>query len=136
MQDRVILDSSVIAAIFFKESSSEKAEMAAENYNLITVDLAIAEVANVAWKRVLFFDESKEIALKALRRGIDFITSVCEVISTQKLLEDAFEIAIEDKITIYDSVFIAASESEKVPLLTTDRKLYEKIKSKRNVKLI
>jgi predicted nucleic acid-binding protein len=136
MQDRVILDSSVIAAIFFKEDSSEKAEMAAENYNLITIDLAIAEVANVAWKRVIFFDESKEIALKALRRGIDFITSVCEVISTQKLLEDAFAIAIEDKITIYDSLFIAASEREKVPLLTTDKKLYEKIKSKRNVKLI
>jgi predicted nucleic acid-binding protein len=136
MQDRVILDSSVIAAIFFKEDSSEKAEMAAENYKLITIDLAIAEVANVAWKRVIFFDESKEIALKALRRGIDFITSVCEVISTQKLLEDAFAIAIEDKITIYDSLFIAASEREKVPLLTTDKKLYEKIKSKRNVKLI
>ncbi|MGB3459060.1 MAG: type II toxin-antitoxin system VapC family toxin [Halobacteriota archaeon] len=136
MADEVILDSSVIAAIFFKEDSSEKAEMAVENYKLITVDLAIAEVANVAWKRVVFFDESKEIALKALRRGIDFITSVCEVISTRKLLEDAFEIAIEDKTTIYDSLFIAASEREKVPLLTTDGKLYEKVKSKRNVKLI
>ena len=136
MQDRVILDSSVIAAIFFKEDSSEKAEKAAENYKLITVDLAIAEVANVAWKRVMFFDESKEIALKALRRGIDFITSVCEVISTRKLLEDAFAIAIEDKITIYDSFFIAASEREKVPILTTDGKLYEKVKSKRNVKRI
>jgi len=136
MADEVILDSSVIAAIFFKEDSSEKAEMAVENYKLITVDLAIAEVANVAWKRVMFFDESKEIALKALRRSTNFITSVCEVISTQKLLEDAFAIAIEDKTTIYDSLFIAASEREKVPLLTTDGKLYEKVKSKRNVKLI
>ena len=40
------------------------------------------------------------------------------------------------KITIYDSLFIAASEREKVPLLTTDEKLYKKIKSKRRVKLI
>jgi predicted nucleic acid-binding protein len=136
MADEVILDSSVIAAIFFKEDFSEKAEMAAENYKLITVDLAIAEVANVAWKRVMFFDESKEIALKALRRSTNFITGACEVISTRKLLEDAFAIAIEDKITIYDSFFIAASEREKVPLLTTDGKLYEKVKSKRNVKRI
>ncbi len=136
MQDRVILDSSVIAAIFFKEDSSGRAETAAESYELITVDLAIAEVANVAWKRVMFFDESKEIALKALRRSTNFINGACEVISTQKLLEDAFAIAIEDKTTIYDSFFIAASEREKVPLLTTDGKLYEKVKSKRNVKLI
>jgi predicted nucleic acid-binding protein len=72
MPDRVILDSSVIAAIFFKEESSERAERVAENYRLTTVDLAIA----------------------------------------------------------------AASEREKVPLLTTDGKLYEKVKSKRSVKLI
>jgi Predicted nucleic acid-binding protein, contains PIN domain len=136
MPDRVILDTSVIAAIFFKEDSSERAETAADNYKLITVDLAIAEVANVAWKRVMFFDESKAIALKALRRSIDFITSVCEVISSQELLEDAFEIAIADKITLYDSLFIASSEREKVPLLTTDGKLYENVKSKRNVKLV
>lgn len=89
---------------FLKEESSERAERVAENYQLITGDRAIAEVANVAWKRVLFFNESKEIALKARRRGIDFIRSacmyVCEVISSQELLEDAFEIGIADKITI------------------------------------
>ena len=30
---------------------------------------------------------------------------VCEVIASQKLLKDAFEIAIEDAITIYDALF-------------------------------
>ena len=136
MPDRVILDSSVIAAIFFKEDSSGKAERAAANYELITVDLALAEVANVAWKRVVFFNEPKAVALKALRGSINLIIGACEVISTHELLEDAFEIAISDKITIYDSLFIAASERERVPLLTTDGKLYEKVKSKRSVKLI
>jgi predicted nucleic acid-binding protein len=136
MPDRVILDSGVIAAIFFKEESSERAERVAENYKLITVDIAIGEVANVAWKRVVFFNESKEITSKALRRGVDFIVGACEVIASRELIEDAFEIAIADKITIYDSLFIAASEGKKIPLLTTDGKLYEKVKSKRNVKLI
>ena len=136
MPDRAILDSSVIAAIFFREESSDRAEKAAENYELITVDLAIAEVANVAWKRVMFFHESKELALKALKKSVDFTLRVCKVISSEEVIEDAFEIAITDKITIYDSLFIAASEREKAPLLTTDAKLHEKIKSKRSVKLI
>ncbi len=136
MPDRAIFDSSAIAAIFFKEEYSERAERVAENYKLITVDLAIAEVANVAWKRVVFFNESKNVILKALKRCIDFIVGACEVITTRELIEDAFEIAISDKITIYDSIFIAASEREKVPLLTTDGKFYEKVKSKRSVKLI
>lgn len=136
MPDRVILDSGVIAAIFFKEESSDRAEKVAENYELITVDLAIAEVANVAWKRVIFFNESKEVALKAVKKSVDFILGVCKVISSQEVIEDAFEIAITDKITIYDSLFIAASEREKAPLMTTDAKLHEKVKSKRSLKLI
>ncbi len=37
------------------------------------------------------------------------------------------------KITIYDSHFTAASESEKVPLMTMDGELYEQVKSKRSV---
>ena len=86
-------------------------------------------------KEWCFFNEQKEIALKALNKSIDFM-GVCEVIVSQELLKDAFEIAIEDEITIYDALFIAASEKEKVPLLTLDRKLYERIKQKRNVKLI
>jgi len=77
MSDKVILDSSLIAAIFFKEETSERAERAVENCDLITVDLAVAEVANVAWKRVVFFNESKKITLKALKGSIDFITGVC-----------------------------------------------------------
>ena len=136
MPDRAILDSGVIAAIFFKEESSDRAEKVAENYELITLDLAIAEVANVAWKRVMFFNESKEVALKALKNSVDFILGVCRVISSQEVIEDAFEIAITDKITIYDSFFIAASEREMAPLMTTDGKLHEKVKSKRSVKLI
>jgi predicted nucleic acid-binding protein len=80
MQDKIVLDSSVIAAIFFKEEASEKAEKAAMNYTLITLDLAVAEVSNVAWKRVVFFQETNEIIFNALRKSIDFIIGACEVI--------------------------------------------------------
>jgi predicted nucleic acid-binding protein len=135
-QNKVILDSSIIAAIFFKEEASERAERAAENYSSITLDLAFVEVANVAWKRVVFFNESKEIMLKALKNSLDFISGACKVITSRELLDAAFKIAVSDKITIYDSLFIAASEREKVPLLTADGKLHEKLKKTRNIRLI
>ena len=47
MRDSVILDSSVIAAIFFKEEASERAEEALRDYKLITVSIAIEEVAKL-----------------------------------------------------------------------------------------
>jgi predicted nucleic acid-binding protein len=103
---------------------------------VLTVDLALAEVANVAWKRVVFFNESQEVALKALRTSLEFIHTACEVISSEELLEPAFQLALEDRIPIYDALFLAAAERENVPQLTRDEKLYELEKSKRNVRLV
>lgn len=41
----------------------------------------------------------------------------------------AFGISLEDnKTTFYDSLFLAATENEQVPLRTLDKKLYEKVK--------
>ena len=136
MPDRVVLDSSVIAAVFFKEEASIRAEKSAENYELLTVDIAVAEVANVAWKRVAHFNEPREITLQALKTCVDFISDVCDVITSQSLYESSFEIAVEDNITVYDALFIAASEREKVPFLTLDKKLYENLCEKRNIQLV
>ena len=136
MQNKMVLDSSVIAAIFFKEEASERSERAIENYNLITVDVAVAEVANVAWKRVVFFGESRGVTLKALKNCVSFITGVCTVITLQELVEHGFEIAVADEITLYDALFVAASEREGVPLLTLDKKLYGSLCEKRSIELI
>jgi predicted nucleic acid-binding protein len=136
MPGKIVSDSSVIAAIFFKEEASERASRVAEKFDIVTIDVAAAEIGNVAWKRVVFFNESRKNALEALKKSISFIMDVCDVINSHELLENGFEIAVAEKITFYDALFIAASEREKVPLLTLDKKLYEKLHEMRNVSLI
>lgn len=123
MPDNYILDSSIIAAIFFREKASTKAVQKIQEKDLTTVDLAMAEVANVAWKRVTIFHENEEIITEALKKSIEFINTVCKVIPTEELIEESFQIALKEKITLYDSLFLAASEKEKTPLLTLDKKL-------------
>ena len=87
MPDNYILDSSIIAAIFFREKASTKAVQKIQEKDLTTVDLAIAEVANVAWKRVTIFHENEEIITGALKKSIEFINTVCKVIPTEELIE-------------------------------------------------
>lgn len=123
MPTKYVLDSSVIAAIFFQEPSSEKAAQAVENRELVTVDLARAEVANVAWKRVTLFNEDREITTKALQMSMEFIGTSCEVIPTRELVGESFQIALKNKISFYDALFVSASLREGVPLLTLDKKL-------------
>lgn len=136
MQDNAVLDSSVIAAIFFREEASSRALRRAHECDPVTLDLAIAEVGNVAWKRVSFSGEDEEKALDALRDCLEFIGSTCTLLESSDLLEEAFEIAVQDKISFYDSLFLAAAEKVRMPLLTLDKKLYERVKERRDVRLV
>ncbi len=136
MPDEVVLDSSVIAAMFFKEDASMRALDAAAKSDLITLDLAIAEVGNVAWKQVVLCGADKDQTLVAFKKCQSFISEACELVRAEDLTIRAYNIAVETRTAFYDSLFLAAAEARQVPLLTLDRKLYEKARSTRNVRLI
>ncbi|MBO8182413.1 MAG: type II toxin-antitoxin system VapC family toxin [Archaeoglobus sp.] len=129
MPSKIVLDSNVIAAIFFREDGvSEVAEKIVEEYSsYYTLDLAIAEITNVAWKKVVFEREPVEIVKNGLEKSIEFITSVCEVVSSAELYDFAFKIAVERNLSAYDSLFVALSAKYNLPLATSDRKLFEKV---------
>jgi predicted nucleic acid-binding protein len=136
MPDEVVLDSSLIAAMFFKEDASIRALDAAAKSDLITLDLAIAEVGNVAWKQVVLCGADKDQTLVAFKKCQSFISEACELVRAEDLTIRAYNIAVETRTAFYDSLFLAAAEARQVPLLTLDRKLYEKARSTRNVQLI
>jgi predicted nucleic acid-binding protein len=129
MPDRAVLDSSVIASLFFKEEASERALEAIAECDSVTLDLAAAEVGNVAWKQVVLFGENREVALRALHNCLSFISETCDLARSLDLALEAYEIAVQSKIPFYDSLYMAAAKREGLPLLTLDRKLYEKAKT-------
>ncbi|MDD5025425.1 MAG: type II toxin-antitoxin system VapC family toxin [Methanoregula sp.] len=136
MRDSVVLDSSVIVPVFFPEERTELVMEMLKEKRFITVDLAIAEVTNVAWKRCMFFHEDKEITKEALNNCITFITDICDVLHMRDLISDAFLDATKYSITVYDALFLAAAQKRTIPLLTMDAKLYHKLRSTEDVVLI
>ncbi|MBO8180308.1 MAG: type II toxin-antitoxin system VapC family toxin [Archaeoglobus sp.] len=129
MPDKVVLDSNVIAAVFFREDEvvSKAEKIIEESKTLYTIDLAIAELTNVAWKKVVFGGEKVEIVENALDKCIEFVTSVCQVVRSAELYDYAFKIAIEKRITAYDALFVATSEKYGAKLVTADVELAEKV---------
>lgn len=136
MPDSAVLDLSIIAEIFFKDSNSDTAASTIADKRLITLDMSMAEVGNVAWKRVTHSQEDKAITLTALRECLGFISEACAVIRACDLAEEAYDIAVEDGIAFYDSLFLAAAKKDHVPLLTLDRKLYGIARGKRESQMI
>ncbi|MGA9097739.1 MAG: type II toxin-antitoxin system VapC family toxin [Methanotrichaceae archaeon] len=135
MPDRVVLDTGIIFAVYFKEEASSRAKKVAAENDPITVDLAFAEAGNAAWKRVVLFGEDRDASQESLSKCIDYIKS-CTILRSSDLTDLAFKIAVENKTTFYDSLFLAAAEIEKVPLLTLDKKLFDKVKANKDIRLI
>ena len=128
MLDKVVLDSSAIVALFFKERYSNWVEkIVVKAGELLTVDLAIAEVTNAAWKRVFIFSEPQEVVRDALENAIGFILNVCHIFSSAELYKDAFEDSLRLEIPIYDTLFLSLARRLKCSLVTLDKKFIRKI---------
>jgi len=59
---------------FLKRTRLLRAVKAANEYSPITLDLAVAEIGNAAWKRVAFFKEGKEATWLSLSKCLQFIS--------------------------------------------------------------
>lgn len=136
MHDSVVLDSSIIAAIFFPEKISMKAIEVAEGNDCTTVDLAYAEVANIAWKRAIQSESTLETVKAALTESQAFIRETCQVIPALDLAAEAFDMACSYRITIYDALFLAAAARCGFPLVTADSRLYSAVRKDVSVQLI
>jgi predicted nucleic acid-binding protein len=117
-----VIDSSSLVKFFSKEKDWEKvAQIISEG--VITLDLSIKEVANALWKKILIGEMKEDIAIKILS---DLLKREAMIIVNQdEYLIEAFKIANRNKITIYDSLFIALAKSKNLELVTSDKKQYE-----------
>ncbi len=114
-----LFDASALAAIALKEEGWKKL------LNLLpskTLDLAFIESYNVVWKHSKVLSDLNEreeaIALKVL----DELESLTTQLQAKEYLKKAYEIAKAFRITIYDSLYIAACDEEDLKLVTRDSK--------------
>ncbi len=129
MDGKIVLDSSVIAAVFFPEAITPQAIEMVEQSDGITMDLAYAEVANVAWKRAAHANNDPAAIRLSLSDCIAFISETCEVIPTCDLVVPAYDLACRHRICVYDALFAAAASRCDAPLVTADAALASSLNS-------
>ncbi|BCS93232.1 Ribonuclease VapC3 [Metallosphaera sp. J1] len=103
---------------FSKEKGWEVVERVFLQGDLMTLDLALKEVANALWKKVLREEMTLEDSLKlinTLKEGV-----IVEIVPGNAYLEEGFRIAVRQKSSIYDSLFIALAKSVGGKLITSD----------------
>jgi len=128
----IVVDSSVLFALFFPEEYSEWSEEIIKEYDELHVpELVFLETSNAAWKRIIIFKQPSNIVLKNLRLLHKFISDTCVIHRNIDYPQRTVELSIKLETTIYDSLFLAIAEKYKTKVLTIDRKLVETLKRKK-----
>ena len=130
--ESIVVDSSVLFALFFPEEYSEWSEEIIKEYDEFHVpELVFLETSNAAWKRIIIFKQPSSTVLKNLRLLHKFIDNTCIIHRNIDYLQRTIELSIKLGTTIYDSLFLAIAEKYKTKILTIDRKLVEILKRKK-----
>lgn len=98
------------------------------------LDLNYYEVANAIWHKVSDRFSVKD-AMKAFTEAAELM-NLYAIHSFSEVITDATVLALELKITVYDTAFLALADKLGMRLLTLDVKLAKKLESTRYSRVI
>ena len=117
-----VIDSSSLVKFFSKEEGWKAVrELILEG--VISLDLSIKEVANALWKKVLRNEMSISDANKIITDLSE--AEAIKIVNQDNYLSKAFEIAVRNRITVYDALFVALAKELNIELITSDTKQAE-----------
>lgn len=119
-----------------KEARASVTEFLRKGYSLYSVDIALAEGLNAIWKHIKVYKDLKTEDAKPTIEDLTSIYDKLSIVTTRELSEEAIDIALNQNITIYDSLYIAATTKLKATFYTADLKLHEVSKKMTNSKLL
>ncbi|MFW6111206.1 MAG: type II toxin-antitoxin system VapC family toxin [Thermoproteota archaeon] len=124
-----VLDSNILVKLVLTEPGSHQARQTVtrtvkQGSLLYTVDLALAESLNALWKHVNIHEDLTPEEGHSAAQDLKEIYSKLNILTTQELCKAALNLALTHKITIYDSLYLTATQKLNSTLYTADRKLH------------
>jgi predicted nucleic acid-binding protein len=128
--DAVVVDSSVAIKWFVVEPYSAEARRLLNGYQngvltLFAPDLINAEIGNIVWKKHTLqgLAAADARAIIAAFQQVTFLHT-----SSASLLNQAYQLAVTYRRTVYDMLYVALSLREQCPFVTADERLVNAIR--------
>jgi len=116
----MVVDASVAVKWVLPEPDSGPAVELRAAGALIAQSLVIAEIGNALWKSVLRGDADKLDAYAALQIAVAHFE---RIVAIDQLAARALQLAVDLRHPIYDCLYLALAERERVPIVSADAKL-------------
>ena len=110
-----VIDSSALIKYLTKEDNWEETKSYIRGAK--TIALALTETGNALWKKV----KKGELSLNDAREILINSKLITNIVDHSGYLEKSLEIAVENNIAFYDSIFITMAKEEKSDLITCDK---------------
>ena len=123
-----VVDASIFSSLVIKDEFSGRAESFLTSHGrseLVTVDLAFVETANVLWKHARVLGRIPEESYRRLRTLVVPLieSSVGEVVEAREVIPEALDNAYRFGITVYDSAYVTLALRRGFKLVSFDAKL-------------
>ena len=116
----IAVDASSIAKVVLQEEGWERVPLSVD---AATLDYSFVEVANAVWRAVL----QGRVSVKGARRKVEALKLMANALAVFRAvdyLERGLEIALTERITVYDAAYIALAEDKSATLYTCDKEQY------------
>jgi len=128
----IVIDASALVKYILKEQGWEKVEEHLHQSD--SLELIQLEATNAIWKNYYL----KRITKKDSIKGFQVLEALCEKVLTlhesRVYLDEAFKYSIQEKVPIYDVLYIMLAMNESAILVTSDKK-QAKLASKLGIKV-
>ena len=123
-----VLDTSALMSLLMEDSTTENIENKISNFDYFHIlDLTYYESFNTVWKRIqrnnITIDDGETIMNKAYS-----FLNLMKIHSFNEIVKGAFSLSIKMGITVYDSSYVFLAITLSIPLITSDKRLINKIK--------
>lgn len=121
----VVVDASVAAKWFFPEAEADAAKrLLGAADPLIAPDLVIAELCNIAWRKLRVGDATQPLLTEVSSRAPEFFGALLPL---PPLARRAAEIAVELDHPVYDCFYLALAEAWQTHVVTADRRFQSRV---------
>ncbi|MEM1598224.1 MAG: type II toxin-antitoxin system VapC family toxin [Pyrobaculum sp.] len=127
---KLVVDASALGALYFPEPQSDfVAEAVGRCAECHSVDLVYYEFTNVVRKRAALGEIDAETGRRILEEAYQLLSTFV-IHRGEDLALDAYGLALDLGITVYDGAYVAAARRSGARLLTTDKKLASALRNR------
>jgi predicted nucleic acid-binding protein len=135
VEDKIVVDTSVVIKWFADEEDSEKARLLLNRWWSRDLEIVVPELLIYEATNALCFGKRapKTLISKAIR---DFLLAAPQIyVVNSQTIDLCLSYVFEHSLTVYDAIYVALADMLEIPLVTADEKHHRRQISKNIVYL-